>query len=201
MNNSIQIAIYNILYVNDLACACVIDMQDKVKGQDKETQKIYRALSKRRKFYESSMNEILGKEIDFCAEYNYQMDEIVHDKVFSMYQSIYEYLKRNNVENSEFIALAEMAYTIIGYSVQSIDNRIKECIPYNKAIVNMRNYKLMDMMRISGNLCDWLTRKLNGIDLNQSEEIKEAYKSLDKTLTNINIISNSVNKASEYVCS
>lgn len=194
---ALRIAIYNILYVNDLACACVIDMKDKVKTQDKETQKIYSALLKRQWNYEREMVKILGDQINFCADVNAEMDDSVQTKLCNLYDAIYSYLQDNGVKNYGFIAYAELAYTIIGYSVLSIDKRIEECRKYNKDVVNLRSYKLTDMGIVAENLCKWLGRKCNGLNLNDCQKIKEAYHELDKVLTNISVIENAIIKAEE----
>lgn len=194
---ALRIAIYNILYVNDLACACVIDMKDKVKTQDKETQKIYNALLKRQWNYEREMTRIIGEQIGFCADVNAEMDDSVQDKLLSLYGAIYDYLKANNVDNFTFIAHAELAYTIIGYSILSIDKRIEECRKYNKNVVNLQTYKLLGMRDVARNLCNWLGRKCNGLNLNDCQEIKDAYHELDKVLTNIRVIESAILKAEE----
>ena len=194
---ALRIAIYNILYVNDLACACVIDMKDKVKTQDKETQKIYSALLKRQCNYEKELVKILGDQINFCADVNSEMDDYVQTKLYILYDAIYNFLKSKNIENYEFIAYAELAYTIIGYSILSIDKRIEECRKYNKDVVNLRSYKLTDMGIVAENLCKWLGRKCNGLNLNDCKELKDAYHELDKVLTNISVIENAISKAEE----
>ena len=194
---ALRIAIYNILYVNDLACACVIDMKDKVKTQDKETQKIYGALLKRQWIYEKEMVKILGDQINFCADVNSEMDDSVQTKLCDLYDAIYSYLQDNRVQNYGFIAYAELAYTIIGYSILSIDKRIEECRKYNKDVVNLQRYKLIGMLDVSKNLCNWLGRKCNGLNLNDCKEIKDAYRELDKVLTNISVIENAISKAEE----
>lgn len=168
---ALRIAIYNILYVNDLACACVIDMKDKVKNQDKEAQKIYGALLKRQWIYEKEMVKILGDQINFCADVNSEMDDSVQTKLCDLYDAIYSYLQDNRVQNYGFIAYAELAYTIIGYSILSIDKRIEECRKYNKDVVNLRYYKLSEISNISKDLSKWLLRKYNDFDILKSETI------------------------------
>lgn len=190
---ALQLAIYNMIYVNDLACACVIDMKDDISRQDKETQKIFRALAKRQLRYERSIAEILGeKEIYKCADFNSNMDETVQPLVRALFESIYEYLHDNGVENALFISRAECAYIMLGYSVISINKRIKECLKYNKDVVNLHSYELAEMRDIAKNLCDWVSRKCNDIDLNKSEEIMESYRQLDRELTDVNILSKAV---------
>ena len=197
---ALRIAIYNILYVNDLACACVIDMKDKVKSQDKETQKIFRALTKRQVKYEEEITEIIGEKIGFLADYNLEMDDSVHGKIADLYDAIYTYLKECNVENCKFIALAELALTMIGYSIHSIDKRISECLKYNKDVVYLRRYKLTEMYTICSNLCKWLDRKCENIDLNRQPSIVSAFGALDKTLTSCSVIQNAIAKAQEKEC-
>ena len=190
---ALQLAIYNMIYVNDLACACVIDMRDKIGKQDKETQKIYRALSKRQRRYDKAIEEIMGNdEIGHCAEFNLRMDEHIQPLVEDLYDQIYNYLHINNIENAQFIALAERAYIVLGYSVISINKRIKECLKYNKEVVNLHSYELTEMRDIAKNLCDWVSRKCKAVDLNKSPEIMESYQKLDKGLTDVNILGKAI---------
>lgn len=197
---ALQIAIYNMVYVNDLACACVIDMKDKIKTQDKETQKIFRALAKRQVKYEIEITNIIGERINFLADYNSEMDDMVRAKVADLYDAIYTYLKDSNVDNYKFIALAELALTMIGYSISSIDKRISECLKYNKDVVNLRRYKLTEMHTICTNLCKWLDRKCKNINLNNQKEIVSAFVALDKILTNCSVIENALEKAQKREC-
>ena len=95
--------------------------------------------------------------------------------------------------------------------MQNIPDKSVDCIlcdlPYgqlNKGnkhaawdVVNLRRYKLTEMCKIAKNLCDWLGRKCNGLNLNDCQKIKEAYHELDKVLTNISVIENAIIKAEE----
>lgn len=190
-------AIYNIVYVNDLACASVINLMDKVKNQDKETQKIFGALVKRQRAYEKEFSNILVKEQDFLAEYNSYMDEKIQDKLEAFQKAmIYSFTSRR-YENAEFIALVEVMRTIVGYSVLSVEKRIQECLKYNKDSVNLRYYKLNEMKKIAENLSDWTKRKCKGINLNNEEDVITAYRELDKALTNSEIINEALFKAKD----
>ena len=111
--NIIKIAIYNILYVNDIACSRIVDLKDMAKKQDKETQKIVGALVKRQKLYESKIREILGEMINSFAVYNDNMDEYVSIKIQNFRNAILQFLKQHCVENAEFITAAEVARTMI----------------------------------------------------------------------------------------
>lgn len=189
---ALQLAIYNIMYVNDLGCACVVDMKDKVNDQDKETKKIFGALLKRQWNYEGEITKILGEYNELFAEYNSEMDDKVQSKVANLYQAIYNFLSSNGVDNARFIAYAELAYTVIDYSVNSVEKRISECLKYNKDVVNLRQYKMLGMRDVSRNLCNWLCRHIKGLDMNKDENVVNAYRELDKALTNINFIDSSL---------
>lgn len=188
----LQLAIYNIMYVNDLGCACIVDMKDKVYDQDKETKKIFGALLNRQWKYEKEITKILGKYIDILAEYNSEMDDKIQDKLATFYTAIYNFLESNRVGNARFIAYAELAYTIIDYSVNSIEKRVSECLKYNKDVVNLRQYKMLGMRDVSRNLCNWLCRRIKGLDMNNDENVVNAYRELDKALTDINFIDSSL---------
>ena len=189
---ALQLAIYNIMYVNDLGCACIVDMKDKVYDQDKETKKIFGALLKRQWKYEKEITKILGEYNELFAEYNSEMDDKIHGNVSDLYEAIYNFMVSNKVENAKFIAYAELAYTIIDYSVNSIEKRISECLKYNKDVVNLRQYKMLGMRDVSRNLCNWLCRHIKGLDMNKDEKVVNAYRELDKALTNINFIDHSL---------
>lgn len=193
-------AIYNILYVNDLACSCIVDLADFMKKEDKETRRIYSALRKRQIYYDIDIQKMLHKEISFFAEYNSQMDIHVHPKLEEFTNAIENVLKENNVDNARFIALTETARTIIGYSVLNIENRIKECLQYEKDCVNLRQYKLKEILCIIEDFSDWVSRKCRNIDLNKSEEVMTAYRNLDKILTNSEIINKSIFEARNCLC-
>lgn len=190
-------SIYNIVYVNDLACASVINLMDKVKNQDKETQKIFGALVKRQRAYEEDFNNILVKSQDFLAEYNSYMDERIQDKLEAFQKAMIRSFTSRGYENAEFIALVEVMRTIIGYSVVSVEKRIQECLKYNKDSVNLRYYKLNEMKKIAENLSDWTKRKCKGLNLNDEKDVIDAYRELDKALTSSDIINEALYKAKD----
>lgn len=186
--NIIRIAIYNILYVNDLACYTVYNLFDLVKKQDKETQKIYGALLKRYKTYDHALLKTFEDQIYNIAEYSSNMEEYVMPKLNDLTAAVTEALKGINAENYSFIALVEVARTMLGYSVMNAENRVKECLKYQKDSVYLRQYKLIEMAKIAENLSTWCSRKCGGLNLNECEKVIDAYRSLDKILTDVELI-------------
>lgn len=197
-NYIVTTSIYNIMYVNDLACACVIQMKDFIKNQDKETQKIFGALEKRQRAYEHLISKIIETNIEFLSEYNSCMDESVLPKLEDFINEIKLDLDSIGVENSYFVALAEIARTIVGYSVKNVENRVKECLKYKKDSVHLRQYKMSDMLRVAENFSNWVSRKCGKLDLNKCENVMKAYRDLDKTLTNREIINDALFKAKDF---
>lgn len=194
-NYIITTSIYNIMYVNDLACATIIELWDKIKYQDKETQKIFGALKKRQAQYERLIAKILQKEQNFLAEYNSYMDEYVQDKLTSFVSAMTTMFAKEGYENAEFLALTEVMRTMVGYSVLNVENRVKECLKYKKDCVHLRQYKLNDLLRVAENFSDWVTRKVTKLDINKDEQVVSTYRELDKTLTNSEIINEALYKA------
>ena len=191
-------SIYNIMYVNDLACACVIDMQDYIKQQDKETQKIYGALRKRQIEYERNIARILESKTDFLAEYNSYMDESVQPKLKTFIDELQIALNSVGTENSKFVELTEVARTMVGYSVLNVEKRVEECLKFKKDSVHLRGYKLNDMLRVAENFSDWVSRKCKNLDLNKCENVMNAYRELDRVLTDREVIGNALYKAREF---
>lgn len=186
------------MYVNDLACACIVQMKDFIKNQDKETQKIFGALEKRQRAYEHLISKIIETNIEFLSEYNSCMDESVQPKLEDFINEMKSALDSIGVENSYFVALAEIARTIVGYSVKNVENRVKECLKYKKDSVHLRQYKMLDMLRVAENFSNWVSRKCGKLDLNKCDNVMKAYRDLDKTLTNREIINNALFKAKDF---
>lgn len=197
-NYIVTTSIYNIMYVNDLACACIIQMKDFIKNQDKETQKIFGALEKRQRAYEHLISKIIETNIEFLSEYNSYMDESVLPKLEDFIDEMKSALDSIGVENSYFVALAEIARTIVGYSVKNVENRVKECLKYKKDSVHLRQYKMLDMLRVAENFSNWGSRKCGKLDLNKCDNAMKAYRNLDKTLTNREIINEALFKAKDF---
>lgn len=183
-----KIAIYSILYVNDLACYTVCNLFDHVKEQDKETQKIYGALLKRYKKYDHYLLELLNDQIYDMAEYTSDMEENVMPKLNDFIQAMTDAIKSINVDNYSFIALVEVMRVMLEYSVMNVENMVKACLKYQKDVVYLRQYKLTEMKAIAENLSEWCSRKCNGFDLNKCDNVVNAYESLDKILTDIDLI-------------
>ena len=194
---ALKICLYNMIYVNDLVCQCIQELRGECPKEDKEALKKIYALEKRVREHDNIMSKIIGDQIDFLADFNLYMDEQVQSKLECFRNSISKYLMENGVVNYVFIAYVESARTMAEYSIKIIEKRIntlKMCIPDIKA---MRNYRLMDIKKITDDLSIWASRKVNGIDLNNSTGIIDSFKKLNEVLTDANILVDAINESSQ----
>lgn len=197
--NALKYLMYSMLYINDLACSCVIDMKDKIYGQDKETRKIFGALLKREDHYEKTVNQIMDNIIDRFAEFNLEMDEKIKDKREDLYLCILSYLKSKGVENAEFIAYVELAYMITDWSVNYIETRVRECMKYDRNVVNLRSYKLLGTRDILSNLCKWANRNIKeSLDLNESEDVLRTFRELRRMITDYGNVHETIIRTANY---
>lgn len=193
----VKVCVYNIIYVNDLACACVVALSDKINEQDKETRRIFSALEKRRFSYERMINDIMSDNIDILSRYGEYMDEKVQLLMDKFIEEMRNTISKVTDSNVDFIALEEVTRTMIGYSVMNVENRVKECLKFKKDSVNLRMYKMSEMLSAVESLSKWVVRHCNGIDINKEENVIQIYRKIDKTLTNFEIINKCINKAKE----
>lgn len=191
----VKVCVYNIIYVNDLACACVVALSDKTKEQDKETRRIFSALEKRRFAYERMINDIMSDNIDILSRYGDYMDEKVQPMMDKFIEEMRNTISKVTDSNVDFIALEEVARTMIGYSVMNVENRVKECLKFNKDSVNLRMYKLTEMLSAVESLSRWAVRHCNGIDINCQKNVIDIYHELDKILTDFNFLNECINKS------
>ena len=126
------------------------------------------------------------------------MDESVQPKLKTFIDELQIALNSVGTENSKFVALTEVARTMVGYSVLNVEKRVEECLKFKKDSVHLRGYKLNDMLRVAENFSDWVSRKCKKLDLNKCENVMNAYRELDKVLTDREVISNALYKAREF---
>lgn len=193
------VATYIVIYVNELANVCVMDIKPSITNKDKETQKIYFAALKRVKEYQSRMAKIAGDNaIGIYASYCDALDQEVLPVIEKYRMSIEKYLcEIEGVENPYFLSMVELARSITNYSVIAISKRIAECLKFDENAVALRGYKQSELLKILEELCKWCFRKASDINYNESEECVNAYREFDAILTNPDIISTCIINANE----
>lgn len=186
--------IYGVLYINDLACASIVDCQDMIKDKDKETKKIFGALDKRRKKYEREIFEIVSDKIGFLATFNDFMDDKVQIHVKKLRIALNYVFGKYNLNDKVFLSKIVLSNMIVESSVEFLKKSIDTCCKYGINAVNLRYYSLDDIQKVSKSLTDWCLRKVYGIDLNNEVEIVTSYRELISVLSNWDIIKEAINE-------
>lgn len=194
---ALKICTYNMIYVNDLACQCILELKEHCPKNDKEALKKIYALEKRVRAYDALMAKIVDDKIDFLADFNLYMDEQVQSKVEGLKNSMESFLRSKDVGNYEFIAYVETARTMVEYSIKIIEKRIESLKASVPDIRIMKSYRLMDIQRVIEDLSNWASRKVQGINLNDSPEILNSFSNVNEALTDANIIVKAINESSE----
>lgn len=190
--------IYGVLYINDLACASIVDLRDLVKDKDKETKKIFGALEKRRKNYEREIFEIVSDKISFLAQFNDFMDEKVQIHFKKLRVALNFVLSKHGVQDKVFLSKIIASNMIIESSVEFIKKSLSTCCKYGINAVNLKHYSLDEMAAVSKGLTDWCLRKVHGIDLNNESEVVSSYQELIRILSDWNVIKDAINKTIEH---
>lgn len=141
------------------------------------------------------INDIMSDNIDILSRYGDYMDEKVQPMMDNFIEEMRNTISKVTDSNVDFIALEEVARTMIGYSVMNVENRVKECLKFNKYSVNLRMYKLKEMLSAVGSLSKWVVRHCNGIDINCQNNVIDIYHELDKILTDFNFLNECINKS------
>lgn len=198
-NQIVLMAVYQTMYLNELVCCCVHDIKPSISKMDKETQKIFKAAIKRVREYEKEMIKIAGPSSNVYVDFNDIMDYTIHplldkyrDAVYSHFNSI------KNVEYPYICSLIELARSMTKHSIMEISNRIRDCLKYDEDSVSLRRYKQTDLLGILENLTKWIFRKVEeDINLNDSSECVEAWKSLINAINNPDVIAMAIVKAQQ----
>lgn len=190
---------YNMLYVNDMACNYVKDLEKSInKSGDKELKKKFGAAIKRVNRYFSMINGIVGKNLDFFAEYNSGMDDIVDDSADNMLNRIEEIFNELAIPNAKMLSKIEMARTIVGLSVTSINIMVHEGRRLNEQIESLYTYKLTELRDIMEDLTNWSFRHIrNGFNMNNDEKLQKCFQTLRERLMNHENVCNSLTNAEE----
>lgn len=199
----ITFAIYNVLYLNEINCIYINRIKEVLDKNDKESQKIYGAIARRIENYENSISKILGSKKLYFACFNDAMDEKIIKFTEKYRKAIQIALKSNGLTCFEELAAIETAYTFVDFSIKTIDKIVKDCIKYSKEIVNLRSYRMIEILSILSDLSKWKCIKLkvkNDINLSKDIACIKTFKEFQTEFSKANIFYESIKKAKEYEC-
>lgn len=205
MNNESQLnekfllySTYTALYLNDLACNCIKELEPYISTKDKETKKIYGALKKRSKGYLTFIKEVLKDNIYFLADFNVVIDDAIEEYVCRFRNSIFNAFSESGLEDSDFLSHLEYTRVLCEFSVKVIDRLCEDLSKMGIKSYRLKGYRLVEINNICTNLCKWCFRKVKyDIDFNKDERIVKTFKEMETHLIDYKLFEEAYNYAVE----
>lgn len=164
-------AIYTILYMNDMACFSVQQLNKQVMNKDKESKKIYGALLKRSRLYLNKIEEVVDRTLDVWCDYCTNMDDICDDAYSKFKEELFNTYNKSNIEDCDYMANVEVMRSMVELSVEAGKHIIKDVCMYIPDATWLQNYLLVDMMRVANNFANWSYRKVpRDVKINFNDE-------------------------------
>lgn len=192
---------YNILYINDLACNLVKELEPFIPNDDKEAKKIYYALLKRARKYFGMVDKIIGDKVYYLADYFGEMDDISDSLVQNFQHEIECEYENAKIDNCSLYAKVETMRSMCDfakYTSEIIISRIKR-ITKKADVLNF--YNIEEVVRIANNLANWMYRKIpKGIEVkfNKDSRTIKSLEKLNEALLDFENFKTSYYKALEY---
>lgn len=206
-NSNVAIyCVYAILYANDMSCNLIKDLAVFIKDMDKETKKIYCALMKRIRNYDTSLNKIIGNSFEFFADYNDNMDEINDECLFNFRNSIVKFYESLKFKDYEFLGYLEAAHTSLTFSENVMTVVLEVAKKRGMDIEYLRTYNLCELKKIMDNLSYWCYRHVRktmneSINLFEDKDIIVSFAKMNENLLNYDVFekcySKTVNERNE----
>lgn len=201
-NLLVAYAIYTMLYCNNLAYNCIIELKPFVDKKDKETRKIYGALYKRVRNYYCSFRDVLKEANDFFGCYNSLVDDINDDTMEEYRDSIIEAYYKGGIKEYEFLGYLETARSMFYFSISTIDALIEKTKTLGIDVKRLKDYSLGKYSQILDNLVKWCYRNAvkevsDTLDLTQDKDVMNYFTKINENLLNFDTFYECYNKAFE----
>lgn len=201
-SNVIAYATHSIMYMNDFMCNTILSLAPYVKNEDKETQKIYRALEKRAKAHLKEQVSIFSVHMEYFAEYCSCMDEKCDDAYNALLSAVKAKYEAVGIEKSEYMAMVEVMRVIASFVKESTNNIIASCIKVTRKACALDVFMLRDIAKIAENFTRWVFRKVRDEDyssVNDDENVVLSFKDFCEAMLDYNLFVNSSNIAVKEV--
>lgn len=154
--DSLIYLMYSLLYVNDTACNSVKELERFLNDMDKESKKIYGALTKRCNTYFTMIYDTIGSEhFDEFSEYGSAMDEKITPLLEAFLYSIKYSYKQKGVNDGGYLATVEFVRTCIDIAVYTGKRIVCKAIVIDPYSVHMNTYILEDALKVAENFQKW----------------------------------------------
>jgi hypothetical protein len=181
IENAFTYATYTIIYLNDCAANCCLDVcrqVDKANYKGNGAKKICRGLQNRAIAYFDLFNKVFKETIDIIAEFNCVYDDFCDKPLLRFRRIITDILNENNVTNAEFIGYVETCRAVCAYACEMNDYMVKKLIKYAPEVVSIKNWRVTPLSNVANDLADFVCEVSNakGINLNDNKELIEEFK-------------------------
>ena len=195
-------ATYCILFTNDIACSMMVDLISDIKKSPlyrHEVKKLTKGLEKALKLYERMMADTAKDKITYLADACELFTEEVSNDIKKFEYSLKRVLDRGGIDNAMLISQLECTRAILGFSVISIDARVKEVMQYINVHKRQLDYlKMEKCLYYVTSLCDVLDKQTKeGCDFNDDANCRLALNVIQLKLTDCRRITSAVEKACE----
>ena len=192
-NSNVAIyCVYAILYANDMSCNLIKDLGVFIKDMDKETKKIYGALMKRIRNYDTSLNRIIGNSFEFFADYNANMDDINDECLFNFRNSIVKFYESLNFKDYKFLGYLEAAHTSLTFAENVMNVVLDVAKKRGIGVEPLRTYNLSELKRVMDDLSYWCYRHVRKtmdgtINLFEDKDIIASFAKMNENLLNYDV--------------
>lgn len=194
-------ATYTILYLNDTACNCIKELQQYVDGMDKESKKIYGALSKRANKYFEALGNIVDNSIDYLADYCSEMDDLCYSPMLNFKNALYDAYKEHNIDNSEYYTQVETMRSMVELAIVASKKVIASVYTKVPKAKWLNNYIINEIGRVANNFADWSYRKVPKdlhINLNDDCCVMKHFREMSEIMVDFKSFHKAYTKAIEY---
>ena len=186
--------------MNDTACFSIQQIGKHVKEKDKESQKIYRALTKRCNQYLSDINKIVDNKMDYYCDYCTEMDNICDSSYFNFRTSLKDTYKKAGIDDYEYMAQVETMRSMIELSVEAGKRVLEDINKYSINAKYLGNFLFLDILRVANNFSNWAYRKVSKdarVNLNEHSDVMKNFRELSACMIDYESFNTSYLKATQ----
>ena len=185
--------LYTTLYANDMICNCVKELEYYVRDKDKETKKIYGALSKRANEYLRKTNKMLCDNSYFLADFSSYLDYQVDEALDDLRHTIYSWYCDSNIEeDNEYLSYLEMTRSICAITHEHISELQRQLVKENLLPYRFDYGNMLEIFKILNNLCTWSYRRIDKnteVEINK-EELRDKINNVVKGIFSFDVFNN-----------
>ena len=193
-------AVYQILYMNDVACNACKFLGDELKTipyKSKAVQTVYNALMKRVNAYWDFVN-VTNLDQYSLAELFCEMDDYLDDKIEDFKTAMSDFLEKTDISQPHWVASVECASTLCDYATVVAKDYIRSISNVSPNARYLLGLVIEEIFNVSRSLSKTVQEIHVGkkvIDLNTNPQISSAFKKLNKAFVQPRNFVNAVQNA------